>query len=141
MLGWGDAAAGPPRRRPYSRRLRSIHAVFSWTCMRWVSRSAVAWSSASAAAGKAARAVRTTVSWASTSRRIIVTASGGRHPRGSLSAPRTRGSCPARAPEGPDALGDLIHHQGQLRVVRLEHHVKRLEHGSGDVPVVLVVFR
>ena len=42
---------------------RSIQAVFSWTCMRWVSRSAVGSSWASAASANTCRAVRTTVSW------------------------------------------------------------------------------
>jgi len=63
-----DPSSGPPRAcrraRPASHAsmLRNIHAAFSCTCMRWVSRSHVGSSPTSSARGKASRAVRTTVS-------------------------------------------------------------------------------
>ena len=57
-------------------RLRSIHAVFSCTCSRCVSRSQVDSSPAFSAAGNAARAVRATASWPATSRRTMSIASG-----------------------------------------------------------------
>lgn len=64
----GPRGRGPVlRNRPlllddrYAIMARSIHAVFSCTCIRWVSRSAVGSSLAASTAGNSARAVRTTV--------------------------------------------------------------------------------
>src|SRR6185503_15997872 len=57
-------------------RLRSIQAVFSCTCMRWVSRSALGSSFALSTSGNSERAVFTTASWPATSSRIIPLAAG-----------------------------------------------------------------
>jgi sirohydrochlorin ferrochelatase len=60
----------------HSRRLLSIHATFSCTWRRWVSRSIVTWSPARSATGKTSRAVRATASWPSTSWRTMSFACG-----------------------------------------------------------------
>lgn len=38
-------------------------------------------------------------------------------------------------PQRADALGDEVDGKRELVVLRLEHHVQRLEHRAGDVPV------
>src|SRR6185369_12198445 len=40
--------------------------------------------------------------------------------------------------ESADPLGDLIHRLSELGVLRLEHEMQRVEHGPGDVPMVVV---
>src|ERR1041385_5390686 len=40
--------------------------------------------------------------------------------------------------ESADPLGDLIHGLGELGVLRLEHEMQRVEHGPGDVPMIIV---
>ena len=45
---------------------------------------------------------------------------------------------PGAGSQRANALGDLIHRQGELVVVRLEHQVQCLEHRPGDVPVEVV---
>src|SRR5690606_308898 len=55
--------SGLPTLGQAARRLRNIQAVFSCTCMRWVSRSAVGSSLTFSSKGKMPRAVRTTASW------------------------------------------------------------------------------
>src|SRR5262249_45507963 len=81
-LGGGMRSDGspipPPPRAPsyFSSRLRSIQAVFSWVCMRWVRRSAVGSSFAFSTRGKTERAVRTTASCPATRSAIILVAVG-----------------------------------------------------------------
>ena len=65
---------------------RSIQAVFSWICMRCVSRSAVGSSRAESASGKISRAVRVTASCPSTSWRIISSAAGTPEASGTTAA-------------------------------------------------------
>ena len=43
-----------------------------------------------------------------------------------------------RKSQGADALGDLVHRQGEFRVLRFEHEMQRIEHRAGDVPVKVV---
>src|SRR4029078_10776010 len=40
--------------------------------------------------------------------------------------------------ESADPLGDLIHGLSELGVLRLEHEMQRVEHGPGDVPMIIV---
>ncbi len=46
-----------------------------------------------------------------------------------------------REAQGPDALGDVVHGNGQFGVLTFEHQVQRIEHRAGDVPVEVVGFQ
>ena len=122
------------------RRLRSIQAVFSWTCMRWVEPGPLSGSSlAASTTGKTDRAVRTTVSWPSTRRRIMASVSGDpRRRRRCSTALRTAVAAGGGFAERSDALSDLVDGERELVVLRLEHEVQRREHRTHDVPVVVV---
>src|SRR5690606_42154695 len=72
--GCHEKGSAPPLGSPapggyFSSMLRSIHAVFSCTCMRWVSRTAVVSSLALSTTGMMERAIRNTAPWPYTHRR------------------------------------------------------------------------
>ena len=129
----------PGGRVDQARRLRSIQAVFSCTCRRWVSRSAVgsSWACSTSGEHRAGGAGDGLLTLDETADHLggvgSVVVLGDRRERRELAV---AGRC-GRA-ERADALGDEVDGEGELVVLRLEHEVQCLEHRAGDVPVVVV---